>query len=92
MKKALALLATGLTSLVLVASALAGGSLVATYGGNATAPQVKVSSAQGQKSATAKASSGTLPFTGMDVGIVVAGGALLLAAGFALRRGARSKP
>ena len=91
MKTATAVLAVGATCLVLAASALAGGSLVANYGGKAAAPQVKVSAAGAQKSASASAPKGTLPFTGLDVGFVVAGGAVLLAAGVALRRGARSK-
>jgi hypothetical protein len=88
-KTALAVCAIGIACLVLTASALAGGSLVSSYGGQGTAPQVKVAAASAQKSAAAKPSSGTLPFTGMDVGFVVAAGAVLLGAGLALRRGAR---
>jgi hypothetical protein len=90
-KTAMAVLAIGVTCLVLAASALAEGSLVTSYGGKAAAPQVKVSAAAAQKSASATAPKGTLPFTGLDVGFVVAGGIVLLAAGAALRRGARSK-
>ena len=84
------MLAVVTTWLVLAATALAGGSLVSSYGGQASEPQVKVSAAGAQKSASASAPKGTLPFTGLDVGFVVAGGAVLLAAGVALRRGARS--
>jgi hypothetical protein len=35
---------------------------------------------------TATTSSGTLPFTGLDVVLLVAGGGTLLAAGFVVRR------
>lgn len=94
MKTALTVFAIGVTCLVLTASALAGGSLLSSYGGQGTAPQVKVSVAGAQNSAVAKPaatkpSGGTLPFTGMDVGFVVGAGAVLLGAGLALRRGAR---
>ena len=89
MKTATAVLAIGATWLVLAASAFAAeGSLVSGSGGQAAKPQVKVSGAAAQKSASAK---GTLPFTGLDVGFVVVGGAVLLGTGLALRRGARSK-
>jgi hypothetical protein len=92
-KTALTVFAIGVTCLVLTASALAGGSLPSSYGGQGTAPQVKVSTAAqntaAAKPAATKPSGGTLPFTGMDVGFVLAAGAVLLGAGLALRRGAR---
>jgi hypothetical protein len=92
-KTALTVFAIGVTCLVLTASALAGGSLLSSYGGQGTAPQVKVSTAAqnsaAAKPAATKPSGGTLPFTGMDVGFVLAAGAVLLGAGLALRRGAR---
>ena len=93
MKTALTVFAIGVTCLVLTASALAGGSLLSSYGGQGTTPQVKVSTATqnsaAAKPAATKPSGGTLPFTGMDVGFVLAAGAVLLGAGLALRRGAR---
>jgi hypothetical protein len=39
---------------------------------------------------TSSASSGTLPFTGLDVALLVAGGAALLGAGLVVRRLSRS--
>jgi hypothetical protein len=97
-KTALTVFAIGVTCLALTASALAGGSLLSSYGGQGTTPQVKVSTAAqnsaaakpaAAKPAATKPSGGTLPFTGMDVGFVLAAGAVLLGAGLALRRGAR---
>ena len=44
---------------------------------------------QKQVSAGAAAESGGLPFTGLDLGLLVAGGAVLVVAGAALRRAAR---
>jgi hypothetical protein len=40
----------------------------------------------GNGSTTATTSSGTLPFTGLDVVLLVAGGGALLSAGFVVRR------
>ncbi|MDX6656751.1 MAG: hypothetical protein QOH62_1544 [Solirubrobacteraceae bacterium] len=47
-----------------------------------TAPTAQVSDAQ-------PASSGSLPFTGFDVGLLIAGGVVLLGVGVAMRRMAR---
>ena len=44
------------------------------------------SGSAGNGSTTATTSSGTLPFTGLDVVLLVAGGGTLLAAGFVVRR------
>lgn len=44
------------------------------------------SSGSGPGSATATTSSGTLPFTGLDVVLLVAGGGALLATGLVVRR------
>jgi hypothetical protein len=40
---------------------------------------------------TSSAAAGTLPFTGLDVGLLVAGGGLLLGAGLVVRRLSRSQ-
>lgn len=91
--KGFAFVAAALVALVLAGSALAGGSLVTSYGGQAQQALVKTSSAT--KSAKAKPAqakaSGTLPFTGVDVGVILAGGAVLVLTGLALRRTARHK-
>lgn len=44
------------------------------------------SSGTGAGSATSTTSSGTLPFTGLDVVLLVVGGGALLSAGFVVRR------
>jgi hypothetical protein len=41
---------------------------------------------QGTNAEQASASTGSLPFTGLDVALVAGGGLLLLGAGFAMRR------
>ena len=93
-KRVYVLVAVGVAALVVASAALGGGSLVSSYGGQAQQALVKTSSAakpaQAQAPAQAKAS-GTLPFTGLDLGVfVVAGGALVLT-GVALRRFGRQK-
>jgi hypothetical protein len=76
-------LAVVLASLVLVPSALAaGGSAGKGYGGEGGNVQTQVSAGTAAKS-------GGLPFTGLDLGLLVAGGAVLVVAGAALRRAAR---
>jgi hypothetical protein len=98
-KKGIAFVAAALVALVLAGSALAGGSLVSSYGGQAQQAIVKTSSATKAaqakpaaqvKPAQAKAS-GALPFTGVDVGVILAFGAVLVLSGLALRRSARQK-
>ena len=77
------LLAAVLASLVLVPSALAaGGSAGKGYGGEG-------GNVQQQVSAGTAAEKAGLPFTGLDLGLLVAGGAVLVGAGAALRRAAR---
>lgn len=57
---------------------------------NVTASRVKdtpnTPSATSNATATEAASTGTLPFTGLDLGALAAGGAVLVAAGLGLRR------
>ena len=45
-----------------------------------------VSTSSGNSSASNASSAGPLPFTGLDVALLVAGGGTLLAAGFVIRR------
>lgn len=85
MKKAL-LFAAVVTALVFASVALAGGgsSLLNGYGGQ--------ESLGSNISGTAKPSNtGTLPFTGLDLLPIVAGGLALVFAGVALRRRAHRK-
>jgi hypothetical protein len=95
-KKRFTFVVAALVALVLAGSALAGGSLVTSYGGQAQKSLVRASTAQAKpaqaqvKPAQAKAS-GALPFTGADIGVILASGAVLVLSGLALRRSARQK-
>ena len=81
----------GLTTLVmgLVAapSALAAGSAVETYSGVGGGTLAGVSS--GTNGATAATDPGSLPFTGLDVGLLIGGGLLLVMIGVGMARLAR---
>ena len=63
----------------------ASGSAGQGYGGNAGEVQNQVS----QGAVHAAASQGTLPFTGLDLALLVAGGLALLVVGAGLRRAAK---
>jgi hypothetical protein len=63
----------------------ASGSAGQGYGGNAGQVQNEVS----QGAVHAAASQGTLPFTGLDLALLVAGGLALLVVGAGLRRAAK---
>lgn len=52
-----------------------------------TAKPASDSTGPAASQSTSPASSGSLPFTGLDLGLVVGAGAVLLALGLALRRG-----
>ncbi len=68
-------------ALVAVPSALAVGSAQSVYGGTAGVSQAQV---QAASPAATVSSSGSLPFTGLDVILLVGGGMLLLLTGIAL--------
>jgi hypothetical protein len=57
--------------------------------GNGNVSTGTPSSSPGATEAVSTSSTGTLPFTGLDVVLLVAGGGTLLAAGFVVRRLAR---
>jgi hypothetical protein len=69
------------TALVAVPSALAVGSAQSVYGGTAGVSQAQV---QAASPAATVSSSGSLPFTGLDLMLLVGGGLLLLLTGLAL--------
>lgn len=69
-----------LAALAWAATALAGNSSVSGYGGQAGGVEEQV-----------EAGGGALPFTGLDLGLLIGGGVLLLAVGAGLRRLARDK-
>jgi uncharacterized membrane protein YjjP (DUF1212 family) len=78
-------------ALAFAATAFAG-SLTTTYGGAAGTVQTQVNGAVTKTHAATKgATAGTLPFTGMDLTLIVAGGVVLLVAGLGLRRFGRDK-
>src|SRR5580765_8009689 len=80
------LLVTVVALLVLAPTALgAGGSASGGYGGNGGNVQNEVS----QGAAGAVASQGSLPFTGLDLALLVVGGVSLLVVGAGLRRAAK---
>jgi hypothetical protein len=79
-------------SLVLAPAALAagGGSAGGGYGGSAGNVQQQVNDGQaGAGTLGTSGSSGSLPFTGLDLGLLVAGGAVLLVVGATIRRASR---
>lgn len=86
--------AVAVVALAFVATAL-GGSLTAGYAGLASGAQgaVKATVAQSRPAVSKAAgkTTGTLPFTGLDLTVIVAGGFLLLLTGLGIRRAARAK-
>jgi len=68
-------------ALALAPAALAAGSVKAGYGGGA--------GVQDEVQAAGVAASGSLPFTGLDLALLVAGGLILLVMGMFLRRAAK---
>jgi hypothetical protein len=68
-------------ALVTAPSALAVGSAQSVYGGEAGVTHVQV---QAANTAATASSSGSLPFTGLDLMLLVGGGMLLLLTGIAL--------
>jgi hypothetical protein len=62
------------------------GSVEQELGGNGSEAHAKV-----QQTANTKNESGKLPFTGLDVALVVAAGGVLLAMGFGIRRISRTE-
>jgi hypothetical protein len=74
-------LAAVCAALVLVPSALAGGAAGNGYGGNGGNVQNEVGSGN-----AGETKSGSLPFTGLDLALLVLGGATLVVVGAGLRR------
>jgi hypothetical protein len=73
-----------------VSVASAASSLVNGYGGQASTPQAEVAPpVVAVAPASAQGQSGTLPFTGLDLGVAVGIGAVLLGGGVLLRRASR---
>jgi hypothetical protein len=85
-----------LLAAILAAGALAGSPSSAVYGNTgakvdaALAPAT--SSAPTAAQAASTTGSSTLPFTGLDLGVICAAGVLLIGVGFTLRRVTRKSP
>ena len=77
-KSAIAILITALM-LAVAPAALAQDASVSGYGGGGGTQQVAAEGGAGPDAGPSEA--GTLPFTGLDVGIALAGGLLLIAVG-----------
>jgi hypothetical protein len=73
----------GMLALAIPSLALASSSTCQAYGSQTCS---SVGNGNVSTGTTSAASSGTLPFTGLDVVLLVAGGGTLLAAGFLVRR------
>lgn len=78
--KRIALLIAVAVALLVPASAMAQDSTCQAYN-----PQV-CSSVEGVDGTSSSSSSSTLPFTGLDVALLAAGGGAFMAAGFVVRR------
>lgn len=82
-----------IAALGLASVASAESSSVETYGGNGGQVAGIASSNTGDPGSTAQASSGSLPFTGMDVSLLIGGGVVLLLAGVGMAKlTARTEP
>lgn len=98
-KTGIALIAV-IVALVLAPAALAQQSSVETYGGQGNEVANVTEGAdpgngEGNPAGTASAGSGgegTLPFTGLDIGLLAAGGALLFGVGLVLARTVPNRP
>ncbi len=81
--KRIAILVVGLALMFASSSALAASSSTCQAYNPQLCSSVGATSGPGSSSGS---SSGTLPFTGLDLGLLVAGGGTLLAAGLVVRR------
>ena len=80
-------LSTLVVSLIVAPAALAAGSAVETYSGSGGAAAAGVAS--GANGTAAATDPGSLPFTGLDVSLLIGGGLVLVLIGVAVARLAR---
>lgn len=73
-------------SLLVPGAAMADGTQCSSQGQTYGSQSCQATSNALQSTATTSTASGTLPFTGLDVGLLVAGGGTLLGAGLIVRR------
>ncbi len=76
----------GVLALAIPSIAVAASSTCQAYGPQTCSSVSNGNVSNGTASTTSADSSGTLPFTGLDVVLLVAGGGMLLGAGFVVRR------
>lgn len=81
-----------LVVLAIAPSASAAGSSVGTYGGNGSAVAGVASGDDPGSGTGATSSSGSLPFTGLDVGLIAGGGLVLLLMGIGMARITPARP
>jgi hypothetical protein len=67
-------------------------SSTAVYQHSAGKVQSVIHASQGAVASASAAKPGTLPFTGLDLGVVLGAGLILVATGFSLRRLTRKRP
>jgi len=89
--KRLVTLALVIGALVAAQVAMAGSTVVNSYGSNAAKPVLQVKHVTKVQGAVASVKGKTLPFTGMDLGVLVVAGVGLLGLGLGLRRFGRDK-
>jgi hypothetical protein len=81
-----AALAAGVLALAFASAAFAENSSVGTYSGGGGGVQTQVASGGDPSGPSATSDSGSLPFTGFDVGLALGGGLILLAGGALIAR------
>jgi hypothetical protein len=79
----------GVLALAIPSFAVAASSTCQAYGPQTCSSVSNGNVSTGTSPTTTTNSAGTLPFTGLDVALLVAGGGMLLGAGFVVRRLAR---
>jgi hypothetical protein len=81
-----AVLAAGVLALAFASASFAANSSVETYSGGGGNVQTQVASGGNPSEPSATSDSGSLPFTGFDVGLALGGGLILLAGGALIAR------
>ena len=82
----LSALAAAVLALAFASAAFAENSSVETYGGGGGGVQTQIASGANPSDPSATPDSGSLPFTGLDLGLALGGGLVLLAGGALIAR------
>lgn len=86
MKRIVAIVTASIALLVLPSFALANSSSISQGYGSQADQTLNLTKSRDSTAAAGTAASGTLPFTGIDDGLLVTGGMVLLGAGLVVRR------